>query len=81
MTLTTRVLTYLRKRNTWTPTDHLYRIAQNHGYHTLAIRDALDTIRNTCNIGYLYEKGYRWYDIPQEEQERMLAARAWFNSV
>jgi hypothetical protein len=80
-TLHDRILTYLKKRNTWTPSDHLYHLAQGQGYHTIAIRDALETVRNTRNIGYLHEKGYRYYDIPEDMIKRMEWMDEWWDSL
>jgi hypothetical protein len=80
MTLTNRIHTYLEKRGTWTPYEHIYHLAQNEGYHTMAIADALDKIRNMPHIGYLTEKGYRWYPMSEEEKAQLTRAKKWFES-
>jgi hypothetical protein len=80
-TLHDRILAYLAKRKTWTPVEHITALARSTGYHTIAIRDALETVRNTRNIGYLHEKGYRYYDIPQEVLQRMEWMDKWWDSL
>lgn len=78
--ITDRIIAYLKRKNTWVSKDILYELAQSHGYHPLAIKDALHKVEKLVYIGYLYDKGYRYYDILPIEQAYMRRANEWWDT-
>jgi hypothetical protein len=80
MTLSDRIISYLKHRNEWVTQEVLERLAQSHGYHSLAIKDALRKIQHLPNIGYFYDRGYHWYDVSREEQALWYRADEWWES-
>jgi predicted transcriptional regulator len=82
MEKTTReyIISYLKKENTWVTENDIREKVR-------AFAPRIDPwcvikyVRNTRNIGYLHEKGYRYYDIPQEMLQRMEWMDRWWDSL
>jgi hypothetical protein len=78
MTVTDRIIAYLKKVDRWVPKHEIIRASENAGVGYDDVYTALDRIENTANIGTVYNKEkkvreYRYYE-PREGDDLMQKA-------
>lgn len=67
MTLSSRILAYLQKKQHWTSEYSMRQIAMAKGFHFQFITEALREVQRHPCVGYLYDKGYVWHNLTEKE--------------
>lgn len=75
MTLIERIQRYLQIKNDWVSDEIIYVLAQREGYPRFVTTKALNKIAKTAPYACVQRAGsgkyYRWYNMPQEEIDRI----------
>lgn len=87
--LTHRIQQYLRQKKTWVPRSEIYERGKQKGFDWEKVQKALIDLEGVLNIGKTsrqnptgeLETHYIWYDLSEEELEKLERQMKWFGDL